>query len=50
MQIRCKLIEQQIIDQLAGRLTAAYRHLDPATINRVVLEEYARAVRLVVSY
>jgi hypothetical protein len=37
-----ELSEQQIIDQLAGRLTAAYQHLDPTTMNRVVREEFAR--------
>jgi hypothetical protein len=31
-----------VIDQLAGRLSAAYQHVDRAGINRVVLEEYAR--------
>ena len=37
-----ELSEQQIIDELAARLSAANQHLEPAHVNRIVLEEYAR--------
>jgi hypothetical protein len=36
------LSEQQIIDEVAARLSAANRHLEPAHVNRIVLEEHAR--------
>ena len=34
--------EQQIIDQLTGRLANLYAHVEPAHVTRVVQEEYAR--------
>ena len=37
-----ELSEQQIIDQLATRLAATHRQIEPAHVKRVVHEEYAR--------
>jgi hypothetical protein len=37
-----ELSEQQIIDQLSGRLVASYQDVEPAHVARIVLEEYAR--------
>ena len=37
-----ELSEQQIIDQLAGRLAASYQQVAPYQVNRFVLEEYSR--------
>ena len=37
-----ELSEKQTIDQLAGRLAASYQQVEPAQVNRIVLEEYAR--------
>lgn len=36
-----ELTEQQIIDELVGKLSAVYQ-VEPAQVNRIVLEEYAR--------
>ena len=37
-----ELSEQQIIDQLAGRLVDSHAGIEPDHISRVVHEEYAR--------
>jgi hypothetical protein len=37
-----ELSEQQIIDQLAGRLGAVYAEVEPEHVSRIVHEEYAR--------
>ena len=34
--------ERQIIDQLAGSLAASYHQVEPAQVNRIVLEECSR--------
>ena len=34
--------EQQIIDELAGRLVDVYVQVEPAQVSRIVNEEYAR--------
>ena len=36
------LSEQQIIDELAGRLVDVYVPIEPAQVSRIVNEEYAR--------
>jgi hypothetical protein len=37
-----ELSEQQIIDQLAGRLVAVYAGIAPDHVSRIIQEEYAR--------
>ena len=37
-----RLSEQDIIEQVAGRLVASFTNATPAEVNRIVLEEYAR--------
>jgi hypothetical protein len=37
-----ELSEQQIIDQVAHRLTGIYAQVEPAHVSRVVHEEYER--------
>jgi len=37
-----ELTEQQIIDQLAGRLVDVYAEVEPEYVSRVVQQEYAR--------
>jgi hypothetical protein len=37
-----ELSEQQIIDQLAGRLVEVYQQVEPAHVSRIVHQEYAR--------
>ena len=37
-----ELSEKQTIDQLAGGLAASYQQVEPAQVNRIVLEEYSR--------
>jgi hypothetical protein len=37
-----ELSEKQIIDELSGRLVASYQQVEPAQVNRIVLEEYSR--------
>jgi hypothetical protein len=37
-----ELSEQQIIDQLAGRLVDVYAEVEPESVSRIVQQEYAR--------
>ena len=37
-----ELSEQQIIDQLAGRLVDVYTEVEPESVSRIVQQEYAR--------
>ena len=37
-----KLSEQQIIDEVAGRLVDVYADVEPLRVSRIVNEEYAR--------
>jgi hypothetical protein len=40
--LKIELSEQQIIDQLAGRLVDIYSEVEPQYVSRVVHQEYAR--------
>jgi hypothetical protein len=37
-----ELSEQQIIDEVAGRLVDVYADVEPSQVSRIVNEEYAR--------